>query len=287
MKQLFITLCLSVMAISATAAGKEHTDTIKTLTNVSSVTVTENGGKTVISVTGTYDNMPYRYSIDSETVSDSDSEISLADNPFDFDLPFTSEKKRRRCHMLWLRDIYTGMLLENNYTGMGGGWEIGVGQIVGIGYQPWRNGPKFRTAIGFGVRNMGTDKGYRFNRIGGKLLLEPEVDGAEHSSSHLTSHDIRIPFSIQQKIYKSFFIECSAILNFNIYTDASTEYTIDGIKYRETYKGLHQRLLTPEFRATIGFSNAIAVYYSSPFTTMRRDYGPQFRHSCVGISLFF
>lgn len=290
MKHLLTSAGILAAFISA-AAAPAPADTIKTLQNVNNVTISESGGKTTITITGCDDGTSYEYRLDTETITTADNGMSTIERIFDFSLPFTGGTKKQsewdRYRMLWFRDIYTGILLENDFPGMGGGWEIGIGEVAAISYRPWRHGPRFRIGAGFGFRSMGTRHSHTFDLVDGNLTLSPVADGNYNNSSRITSGYIRVPFSISQHIYRAFFIGCSAILNFNIHTTASSRYETDNISYRETYTGLHQRLLTPEFRATIGFAEAVAVYYSSSFTTMRRGFGPQFRHSAIGLSLFF
>ncbi len=285
---------IASVAYNASAITSQPADTVKVLHNVTSLTITESSGnKTQIHVTGQNGSTTYDYDLNTETADN-----ILGEPLIDIDIPFVNilnsssghksrAKKRSKFSTIFGHDLYVGALIESNSDVIDGGWEIGFNYLVGGDWQPRGGGLHLRTGLGIAYRRFGTRPGYIISMPSQAVEINRAPDNAVKASGHLRSFNLRVPFSISQTIGKSFFIEIAAILNFNFNTKGSTKYIIDNHRQKDSFSGLHQRLLTPEAHVSIGFRKSIAIYYSSPFTTMRRDYGPQFRHSAVGVSLNF
>ena len=188
-----------------------------------------------------------------------------------------------------LKDIYWGWNFNyDEKNGIKNCFEVGVGEVLGLTFSPFKNGPSFNVGLGFGMRRYLVQKGLRFNRIENDLIIEPVAPGMDVDRSRVDSWSFHVPVMITQNIYKKLAISVGAWINFNTYVKGWTQYYADGIKYKEYYKGFNQRFCTVDLVGVIGLRNGIGFYGRwSPISLFKDGRGPEFKSASMGVMLNF
>lgn len=279
MKRLYF-IAIALMA-AALGYAAEPTDTVAIIKNPTTVTVTADDGflsiKTQDSATGTV----YTYS--------SQASPDQQEGSWDINLPFVNKRKHRQGETIWLRGLYWGYVTDTQSDyGLTHGWECGLMDFVG--YQWWTS-MKTSFSVGMGLHwtQMRVGKGMALTRDLDRTLrlTQAQADWTD-CKGQINMYSVVIPVTFTQRLSHSFGFSLSAIANLNYYTTAKTEYQIGNLKYTEKYKGLEQRILTADFMATVGWSNAFGIFAKfSPCQPFRSGYGPRFKRWSFGISLAF
>ena len=121
-------------------------------------------------------------------------------------------------------------------------------------------GLEFRPVVGahqrhgapFGIDSYKVAKTEYPDKFGCEQAILPVTTDATDVKSRWEVFTFHFPLMVSQKIYRNFGIAFGTLLNLNTYSTACTQMKIDGIRYKETFKGLQQRLFTAElelFRA--------------------------------------
>lgn len=210
-----------------------------------------------------------------------------------FDYPFFSHKqskeKKSVCEFAVLKDIYWGW--DFNYGKKGNVkncFEVGVGEVVGVTFSPFRKGPSFNVGLGFGMRRLLARNGYQFFSEHNNLMIVPAGQEIEIEKSRTDSWTFSVPVMISQNIYRHFAISVGAWINFNTYVRGETEYLYDSFKYKETYKNLNQRFCTVDLVGVIGIKNGIGVYGRwCPMSLFDDGRGPEFKTASLGVMINF
>ena len=75
---------------------------------------------------------------------------------------------------------------------------------------------------------------------------------------------------------------------FNTYTTANSSWQQGDVESKLSIKNLHQRLLTVDAIARIGFRDCMAFYVRySPMSQFKPHHGPQYDSVAIGMSLGF
>lgn len=312
MKHLLIPFIALLSTLAAHAAATVETDTIKVIKSPSQVVVTTQGNSTIVSVTGVPDNDEYYYQYatdvivpDSAAVSGSGDDwnpelifLSKGDDSAEapdaeFLFPFTKPRRHRvaACFdYVFFRNIYWGWMFRFDADpGMKNSFECGIGEVAGVSYTPWLRGPEFSLGLGIRFSQYCAQDGYRYVKQGDNLMLVPMAEGERTDKSRVMTATFCVPLMITQRVYRNFYISAGANANFNTYTRAFSQYyTDDDTRLSSHYKGLHQRLLTIDYMAVLGFSRDIGVYFRySPMSVMRHPYGPETKSFSIGLTLNF
>ena len=178
--------------------------------------------------------------------------------------------------------------------------EVGIQNVIGVEYAPWRMGPRFKIGAGFGYRRVAMHKnsGKMFfrNPDGDMGIADTPANTTDQHSSIDIFH-LDIPFSITQPIYKNWAFSLGAMVNFNTYVTGNAKYKVlgenefdltPGSKIEESYKHLKQRPVTVDFTASIGYLGRLAVYTKySPMSVFKEGAGPRFRTLSIGLIMDF
>ncbi len=273
----------SLLGATAGAYASEPADTVASIDNPSRITITDDGTTTTVHVSGEENNPDYNflYSVCADTSSVSNLSISL---------PIIGEKLSAPASrsVTFLSDIHVGIISPyDSPAQLRTSWEGGVSNLVGMRYSFGRG-----TALGFGVGIAGRELNFRRGREAfvenDRLIIAPAPAGAVDARTHLSVSSFQIPVYFRQRIYRSLAFRLSAVLNYNFTVRGESKYTLDGIEYTRKLKGLHQRLITPDFVFTIGSLDFGGLYVRwSPVSLFKSAYGPEIHTLSFGLSISF
>ena len=220
-----------------------------------------------------------------------DDEIS--DHNWNFDYPLCGHLKNNApsgCrNFTALKDIYWGWDFNYDHkNGVKNCFEVGVGQVFGLSFSPFKQGPSFDVGLGFGMRRYLAHDGLQYTEIDNNLLLVPAVEGMPVRRSRVDSWTFHVPVMVTQKLYKDLALSVGAWINFNTYVKGETQYYVDNIRFKEQYKGLNQRFCTVDLVGVIGLKSGIGFYGRwSPMSLFKDGRGPEFKTASMGVMLNF
>lgn len=300
-----ILLALALGMAPALAAQTEPTDTIKIIDNAESVVITrQNNSTTIKAFMRDSENTPsmkiYTYKVTVEERSDTNTCEEFSENIFS-SLPFIADKHKKRAathpgrkfrpkrNVTAMRNIYWGWnFAYDGKAGIRNCFEAGVADVIAVEWKPWRQGPEFRIGAGFGFKRFRTADNLVFTKEGDRLAFREADNEATDIKSHWDVWTFHVPLMMSQRICNKFGVAFGTMLNFNTYSKAQTQMEINGTRYRETFKGLQQRLFTAELVGIIGFRGIIGCYAKwSPMPVMNTCFGPEFKNWTLGVSLNF
>ncbi|MDE6512708.1 MAG: hypothetical protein K2L05_00805 [Muribaculaceae bacterium] len=309
--QLFMLAVLS----AATAAATERTDTVVFVKNPTVVIVEDNGKSVVIQ--GCEGDPCYKFEYHSrpadageDDAADAEatnierllslgSHIGSQSGPGPLKVRFHGSQMGKRGVVRTSKrfsfdvgcDIYAGAVIPlNGDAGMGNtGWQLGM---VNVAKAQWRlSGSGTRLSLGLGWQ-------YSYLTIGGGLMgsrnnlgayvLEPIPDEYYNVKTSLRNFAVQIPMLLNQPLSGRFAIEAGAVAMLNTYTTGNRSWSEGLTKSKMPLKGLHQRILTVDVLARIGWRSRFALYVRySPVDLFSPQYGPQFNPIAVGASIGF
>ncbi len=256
-------------------------DTISSITNANSLTVIKEGSATRILIEGKESEPDFYYSL-TTNITDS---VTTNEPQWEPSFPFLREKPKSPIRYIWARDLYLGIAMPIDApAGLDNSIEFGFGSIAGIEYRPWRKGPRFSIGIGIHYRQFTLHDSQVF-QVNDHVLSIVPVE-ADKVSSRFRNFGFQIPFAIFQPIAKNFGITIGVSAMFNTYTRVASDHIIGDKRYHRSMRGLHQRLLTPELFAHIGWKDDIGLFVRySPTPLFEEQWGPQFRALSAGITI--
>lgn len=281
----------AITVATMTASAVESGDTVATVDQPVIVRIINSGNNKKVTVEGCAGQPDYRLEYESSIKSESTDSI---DEPFIFNIPFkrtTEEKKRNNPSIDCFNDIYAGAVIstESDRGFSRTGWEIGMLNLVRADWRLSSCGTYLSLGIGWQYRHITIGDGMMLDRDqNGTLLVEPIAESYHKVKSSLKSFAIQIPLSLSQKIYKAFTIEVGGVAVLNTYTTGNVSWNEDNVSSKMSVKGLHQRLLTVDAFARIGWRGNMAFYVRySPMSQFKPHHGPQYNSVAVGMSIGF
>ncbi len=293
MKDLILTLVLLAAPFCIAAAQEpEAPDTVKIIENAEKVIVSRTDDTTLIEVVTKND---YGKGLFTYTVTVEDSIATDSDPSFDFELPFGIGKnkdtasKRIKTSVFTLGHIYAGQRF--NYSDKGNvknSFEVGIRDIIGVRWSRGGHSPSFSVGLGYGLQLYRAQDGFVYTRIGSDLVLTPIEDGHSVKYTGLLVYKLQIPVLFTIPMGSEVKFTFGAVGCFNTYASAQTEISTGNSKIKTTYKGLQQRLFTPEIMCSLGVCDVLGVYASwSPTTLFQSTYGPQLKSWSIGATVNF
>lgn len=281
----------AITVTTMTASAVESGDTVATVNQPVIVRIISSGNNKKVTVEGCAGQPDYRLEYESSIKSESTDSI---DEPFIFNIPFkrtTEEKKRNNPSIDCFNDIYAGAVIptESDRGFSRTGWEIGMLNLVRADWRLSSCGTYLSLGIGWQYRHITIGDGMMLDRDqNGTLLVEPIAESYHKVKSSLKSFAIQIPLSLSQKIYKAFTIEVGGVAVLNTYTTGNVSWHEDNVSSKMSVKGLHQRLLTVDAFARIGWRGNMAFYVRYyPMSQFKPHHGPQYNSVAIGMSIGF
>lgn len=290
MKAIQLFMLAAVVPVSVLAS--ETNDTIAVVEQPTVVEViSKDNGKTII-VQGRKSDQGYRLEYESAVNDgvDNDPELLWVFNP--------RFKRQSNCNRRSANpttgagcDIYAGAVIPSAADrGMSRtGWEIGMLNVGKVEWRLSRCGTRLSLGIGWQYRHFIIGDGLMARRDdNGAYLLSPKPTEYSDVKSSLKNFSIQFPLMLSQKIYRSFTFDVGGVAMLNTYTTGNCSWKEDGTKTKRPIKHLHQRILTVDALARIGWRGDFAFYVRySPMSLFSRQYGPQFESVAIGASIGF
>ena len=256
----FITTAIAALAAIA-ATAQEAPDTIATINRAGELTVARTPGGLTVTVEGRADDPDFFYQYRMQAEQQPDSTINL-------NLPFlgptgTQPERKRKSYFDVDIEAYVGTSIPTGSTPVQASFEFGRAQY----------------AVGAGMR---------FDAERQHLVLVPREEGSRDCSSRLRVLRLHVPLTFTQMLSRKAYITAGAWLNLNTYVSASTDYTIGDVRTQQTFKDLHQRILTTDIVVAAGARGICGVYARyCPQSLFRKGWGPDFKSVSVGLIFNF
>lgn len=284
---LFATFALTAISVCA----QEVCDTVTSVVNPGVVKVISSGNKKTIIIEGRQNDphyyLEYKSSV-KETPSDTIEEAWL------FNIPFSRNSKKKRYNNPTYDafcDLYAGAAIptsaDRGFSRTG--WEFGMLNVVKTAWRLSRCGTEFSIGVGWQYRQFTIGDGMMLGVNEAKtLFLYPIPQGFDNVKSSLKSFAIQFPFTLSQKIYRSFTIEVGGVAMLNTYTSGNCSWSEGDVHSKRPIKNLHQRLLTVDALARIGWRGNLAFYFRySPMSQFKPHHGPKYNSAAIGLSIGF
>lgn len=278
-------IILSVIAGIAgawSACAENPADTVARFYCPDSVTVVAGANTLDVKIKG--ERYGERYVYDYSTEID-----SAQQDIWEVNLPFTASQgprgSRSTLAVGWFDNMYVGAALPvDNAAGIKGGWEIGIDNIVALGWRPVRRGPSFSLGFGMGYRSATVGDGWMLDRRSKILCLVPAGEGVK-ASSRMHLMRLHIPLMVTQRFCDDFGVRVGAILNFNTFMKATTKAEAGGIQSKRSFDSLHQRFATVDIMGSLFFWDGVGVYARwSPMQVFDKGWGPKFEVLSFGVN---
>lgn len=174
-------------------------------------------------------------------------------------------------------------------TTMGNSYEI-CWNIINFDFAPWKNGWGLVSGIGIDWRNYRMTGHERFVKKNDNLQVENYPEGADIEFSRIKTFSVTVPALIEWQSPRgrnSYFFSAGAIVCLNTYGSVKTRYKLEGKKYKEFDKNIHENPLTVDFTVMAGIRGFGAYFKYSPCNVLQTDYGPRFSAMSAGLLCFF
>ena len=293
MKAIQLFMLVAIAPISAFAS--EANDTVAVIEKPTSVTViNKENGKTIV-IEGRKNDPDYKLVYESAVKDDAENDVEQL---WVFNPRFTrqaqkNQKKRKAANPSTdaICDIYAGAVIpsEGDPGISRTGWEIGMLNVGKINWRLSNFGTNLSLGIGWQYRHFTIGDELMARRSdNGAYVLSPIPSEYHNVKSSLKNFSIQFPLALSQKLCGDFAIEVGGVAMLNTYTTGNCSWSENGTETKRSIKHLHQRILTVDALARIGWKGILAFYMRySPMSLFSRQYGPQYESVAIGGSLGF
>lgn len=287
-----IKLFMLAALTSASAMASETNDTVAVIEKPTSVTViNKENGKTII-IEGRENDPAYKLVYESAVNDSTENDLEQL---WVFNPPFSRQTKKKgkpaNPSTDAFCDIYAGAVIpsEGDLGMSRTGWEIGMLNVGKINWRLSHCGTNLSLGIGWQYRHFTIGDRMMASRAdNGAYVLTPIPSDYHNVKSSLKNFAIQFPLALSQKICGNFAIEVGGVAMLNTYTTGNCSWTENGTETKRSIKHLHQRILTFDALARIGWKGSISFYVRySPMSQFSRQYGPQYESVAVGGSIGF
>ncbi|MDE7407195.1 MAG: hypothetical protein K2M76_02140, partial [Muribaculaceae bacterium] len=245
MKKIFVAATMAAMiSMSAFCAEPETVDTLTVVECARSVVITNEGNQTRVEILGTKKDPAFRYELDMDVQSRQNGKVN---DDWNLKLPFFADNqdetkhgkktRRKKWKYTCMQHFYIGFNTPQNAPyGFARSAECGLLSFAGIAWKPVRHGPEFSMGIGFSEREMNLHHGKIWGKEKDRLTVTAAPEGAKKAKGDLFSLSFVMPLLVSQKIAGDFGLTAGALVNFNTYAKATSEYCLDGVTTRSKYK---------------------------------------------------
>ncbi len=289
-----ITLITAALMTSATALAQwSSTDTVKVIKNPEQVTITRQGNEVRLNVEGYGLGKRYEYQYNVKPDNNGSLETTHREGrKWQFDHPFKAEDtiSTKPHFSFFLSDFYFGWgrcnVTDDNVQKKSMS-EIGILNLIGAKYVFNANRTAISLGVGFGWSRYGLKPPYFYSRSDAGVLGNYEI--ADNHSRHkamLQVWALQVPLMFHQKLGKKWEFSIGGIMNWNYYADAQNRYNIDKTLTETTIKGLYQRKITFDVRASITYRSLGVYFRYAPQSIIKAGYGPYYKNRwTLGITL--
>ena len=276
-------IALALAAMTAlTAVAQEAPDTIVKLKDVRELTLTRTpDGLDIVA-----EEPDFRYTYSTQYSADSTQQGAPVLNlPFLAGFGAKGENKAsagNKAYTSWDVEMYAGTSVPTGPTAARASFEIGLSRIIG-GSRWYGSHFCISAAFGMGYVQYAVGDGMRLDADGQRLLFAPRVAGSHDCSSRLRLFRLHVPLTLTLRPTGKFHITAGAWLNLNCRMWASTAYSIGDTRSSQSFKRLHQRLLTTDAFLSLRLSGVGVYARYCPQGLFRKGWGPNFESVSVGL----
>lgn len=262
------------------------TDTIAVIKDAHNILVTEKGGKATITINGSGSDKDFYYHYAVEPKADT---IAAPKEKLGVDIPFAGNLYKSTASMRFIKNVYVGANMPiGPGKGLKSGWEIGVGEVIGIGYTPNAGNTTLSAGFGFNYHSLATSDGLVFAKTGSTLTLAAAPEGVTDISARMDFWQLQFPLLLTQTIAGEWGFNLGVILNLNVSAKGYSRWSVNDLRTKTEISNLHQRFFTPDIFMTVGLRDCIGVYVKySPLNAMMRYDGPRMSMISTGVNLIF
>lgn len=279
---------LFVPLLGFATTDSTKTTVTKVIEKPQSVVISKDGGTTTVFVSGKDGDPKYKYKFEVQNGA-VDTVLRPTEEEWSLNLPFLKNGRATSTFISGGEDIYVDMMWPDaKSSGMKTSFEVGIGRLISFNWLPGGGRTKLTFGVGTGTRVISFEHDRRLFFSNGHLSLGKPTGNEKIRASKILEAELRFPFMFTTPIYRDFKFSIGAVGIWNIYSKASTTWELDGTKYSENFKGLHQRTFNCEFVGTLGFDDAVGItFHYRPLSDFTKVYGPEFKTISLGLSFNF
>lgn len=294
---------LAAMSCSIAIKAEEPIDTVRVIDRATDVTVTRTGATTVVEAQTETGNVSSAYRYEITVDNNVGNDPAYEDDAWTINLPFveltsrgeriTKQPKKSRRTMersiIACSHVYIGQRF--NYfdkSGIKNSYEIGIRNFFAVKWTRGGCSPSFSIGVGYSRQHYNTQRGVGFAKAGDRLDILPYGEGVRLDKSSLDIFSFQVPFMVTQPLGENQKLMIGAVARLNTFAKGSVKYTDGDISHTIHFKGLQQRLFTPELIGALGLCEGIGIYASwSPVPAFSKEYGPELKSWSLGATLVF
>ncbi len=281
-----------MVALMAMAMQLKAQDTI-TIEHPDKVVIETTNRHMNVIVQGKEGDKDYRYRREVELATNDPVVTKERSGSWDFNIPFTNQKKKTRRHKNEFRlhgvgfglvsaiDAPAGMKVD-----MSSSYEI-MGPALEWAYYPGTSDLSLSWGIGLNWKNYRMTGHTRFMKQDGMVMLGDYPEGADIKFSRLKVFSLTLPLMLRYDFTRKIDFSFGPVVNFNTHASLKTRYTLEGKKVKETAKDLHQNRVTVDVMAhfSVGTIGIYAKY--APCKVLNTEWGPDFRGFSAGMTFYW
>lgn len=216
-----------------------------------------------------------------------------SENDFNIDFPFKRTKALAHFSISAVSGIMLGFVGSSISpavlpVNMGRSFEIFAPSLLSLQYKTTQTGPEFSIGFGLGWKNYHSKNSYLLKPDDdNNVLMTSFPESSCKRSSHIHAFSLMFPFFIKQKLSKNIQTMAGAILDINTHMCAKTKYTLDNIKYKNTWDVVNKRPVTYDLILVISYSNFGWYVKYSPMNIFRYGTGPTTKSISTGLAIGF
>lgn len=293
-------LALSLtLAATLTASATTVNDTIIDVRNAHRVVLTEHDSLTCLTIDGRGNDAAYHFDYTKATNRNSTALFTEKADRWNFDgtLSLNTRKRKNGSSCKHSRNAFTmgGFAFgfvnavdapQGVTVDMASSYELYV-DLLGIHRYSRNDRHKFSIGLGLDWRNYRLKGQQRFVKEGNDIVLDAYPANAAIDFSRIKVFSLAVPIKYTWLLTKRWSLYGAAILNFNTYASVKTRYELDGHKFKDITKNIHQTPVTVDFNVGLKYYN-IGVYAKySPCDVLNDTYGPGFKSFSTGFTIGF
>ncbi|MBQ8672926.1 MAG: hypothetical protein IJ511_02560 [Bacteroides sp.] len=257
------------------------------------VTLQTSGDTMTVSVQGKAGNPDFLYKRQVTLASDAPVVTKERQADWDFDLPFKNRKRhvRRpknkvRLHAFGLGLVSALQAPQGMDTDLGASYEV-MGPTLEWAYYPGNSPLNLSIGVGLNWKNYRMTGHTRFLKQDGQVTLGSYPEGADVKFSRLKVFSWTMPVMLNYDLSRDWDFSIGPVVNFNTHASLKTRYTLNGEKYKETEKELHQNRVTVDLMAHLSFRSIGFYAKYAPCKVLNTEWGPDFRALSFGMTLWW
>ena len=286
-----LVVAIAVLPNLCFAGAMAHPDTVKVINNPNQVVITQGKDTVLLKVDGNDVDKDYHYECRvTPNYKGGLSTMHREGLDVEFSYPFKKERDSVKSDdtkprfQVFLSDVYIGWGgfhadAVNRDAFKKTACELGVLNLVGVGYLFNQNRSRVSLGLGFNLSRYGLKKPHFWACDDtGVLDYETSLEDHDHHYASLSLLSMQFPLMFNQSLGKRWCIAASAVLNWNYYADFNNSYSIGKSDYSINTRGLHQRKVSVDYIGMVSWRGIGAYFRYAPQSVFKTNYGPEMKN---------